>query len=160
MQLNSWPVVSRTLPKDLDSFLLLLLLLLLLAECNGSCRMKAKDNHTPEELADVVKNLPKDLATSYNIGLADFYPATSGKENAAKHIVEKFASNLDASFLMCDDDNDMGKQLASNLEKYTICIDQITSRLSTWALEATLCDTPCQLSVLPVCECFHNQSAR
>ena len=107
--------VVGNLPKDL-ACLLLLLLLLLQAKCNGSCRMKAKDDHTPEELAIVVKNLPKDLATSCNIGLADFYPATSGKENAAKHIVEKFSSNLDASFLMCDDDNDMGKDFASCLD--------------------------------------------
>ena len=56
-----------------------------------------------------MKGLPESLASSYNIGLADFYPTTSGKQNAAAYIVEKLDSDLQASFLMCDDDNDMGR---------------------------------------------------
>ena len=78
--------------------------------------MKAKDNHTAEDVAEVVKNLPKDLASSYNIGLADFYPATSGKENAAQYIVERLGSKLDAAFLMRDDDNDMGATICPLLQ--------------------------------------------
>lgn len=71
-------------------------------------RMKADKDKTPEDVLDVVKSLKPGLASSFNIGLADFYPATSGKENAAKHIVEKFNTNLSEAFLLCDDDNDMG----------------------------------------------------
>ena len=56
-----------------------------------------------------MKNLKPGLTSSTNIGLADFYPATSGKENAAQHIVEKFKSRLEEAFLLCDDDNDMGE---------------------------------------------------
>ena len=74
--------------------------------------MKAKDGKTAEDVANVVKNLKPDLASSTNIGLADFYPATSGKEKAAQHIVErKFQSRLEEAFLLCDDDNDMGESL-------------------------------------------------
>ena len=72
-------------------------------------RMKAKDGKTAAQLADVVKNLKPGLTSSTNIGLADFYPSTSGKENAAQHIVDKFNSRLEEAFLLCDDDNDMGK---------------------------------------------------
>lgn len=72
-------------------------------------RLKAKDGKTPEDVAKVVKNLKPELTSSTNIGLADFYPATSGKEKAAQHIVQKFHSRLEDAFLLCDDDNDMGK---------------------------------------------------
>lgn len=71
-------------------------------------RMAAKNGKTPEDVANVVKNLQPGLASSFNIGLADFYPSTSGKEKAAQHIVNKFGSNLAEAFLLCDDDNDMG----------------------------------------------------
>lgn len=72
-------------------------------------RLKAKDGKTAEDVARIVENLKPDLASSTNIGLADFYPATSGKEKAAQHIVEKFQSRLEEAFLLCDDDNDMGE---------------------------------------------------
>lgn len=72
-------------------------------------RLKAKDGKTAEDVAKVVKNLKPELTSSTNIGLADFYPATSGKEKAAQHIVEKFNSRLEEAFLLCDDDNDMGE---------------------------------------------------
>ena len=75
-------------------------------------RLKAKDGKTPDDVLNVVKNLDPDLASSFNIGLADFYPSTSGKEKAAKHIVEHYNTNLSEAFLLCDDDNDMGEHLA------------------------------------------------
>lgn len=71
------------------------------------CRLKA-DNSKAADVEKLVKSLPPEIASSYNIGLADFYPATSGKQNAAAHIVQKLESDLQASFLLCDDDNDMG----------------------------------------------------
>ena len=76
--------------------------------------MKAKDGKTAAQLADVVKNLKPGLTSSTNIGLADFYPSTSGKEQAAQYIVHKFNSRLEEAFLLCDDDNDMGKRLLQN----------------------------------------------
>ena len=72
-------------------------------------RLRAKDGKTPEDVANIVKNLKPELTSSTNIGLADFYPATSGKEKAAQHIVEKFNSRLEEAFLLCDDDNDLGE---------------------------------------------------
>lgn len=74
-------------------------------------RLKA-DSSKAGDVETLVKSLPSDLASSYNIGLADFYPATSGKQNAAEYIVQKLESDLQSSFLMCDDDNDMGKHTA------------------------------------------------
>lgn len=76
------------------------------------CRMKADKDKTPEDVLSVVKSLKPGLSSSFNIGLADFYPSTSGKENAAKHIVDKFNTHLSEAFLLCDDDNDMGKHHA------------------------------------------------
>ncbi len=72
--------------------------------------MKANKGKTPDDVTNVVKNLQPGLTSSYNIGLADFYPSTSGKENAAQYIVDKFNTNLAEAFLLCDDDNDMGEQ--------------------------------------------------
>ena len=76
--------------------------------CQLLCRLKA-DNSKAADVEKLVQSLPAELASSYNIGLADFYPATSGKQNAAAYIVEKLDSDLQASFLLCDDDNDMGR---------------------------------------------------
>lgn len=75
-------------------------------------RLKAKDGKTPDDVLNVVKNLDPDLSSSFNIGLADFYPSTSGKEKAAQYIVDHYESNLSEAFLLCDDDNDMGEGLA------------------------------------------------
>ena len=80
-----------------------------------TCRVKAKSGKTPDDIANVVKSLPPGLISSYNTGKADFYPSTSGKQNAAQHIVDKFGSSLEEAFLLCDDDNDMGEHI--NLEE-------------------------------------------
>ena len=81
------------------------------------CRVKASSGKTPDDIAKVVNNLHPDLTSSYNTGKADFYPSTSGKQNAAQHIVDKFGSNLKDAFLLCDDDNDMGKHTSTNVLK-------------------------------------------
>ena len=79
-----------------------------MAALHGDCRLKAHESKAGE-VQQLVQTLPPDLASSYNIGLADFYPATSGKQNAASYIVDKLQSDLQSSFLLCDDDNDMGE---------------------------------------------------
>lgn len=49
----------------------------------------------------------KGLATSFNLGKADFYPAGSGKANAAKHVLEELGLEREEAAAMFDDDNDL-----------------------------------------------------
>eukprot|EP00798_Chlamydomonas_sp_ICE-L_P014687 gene14687-20726_t len=70
-----------------------------------------KNGKTIEELHRITEKAPPGLASSWNLGAADFYPATSGKLNAARQanyimVVMMGAKAEDCTFL-CDDDNDM-----------------------------------------------------
>lgn len=47
------------------------------------------------------------LATSYNLGKADFYPAGSGKANAARHVLDLLNIKAENAVAMFDDDNDV-----------------------------------------------------
>lgn len=47
------------------------------------------------------------LATSFNLGKADIYPAMSGKANAAKHILDARGWSAQQAVAMFDDDNDL-----------------------------------------------------
>jgi hydroxymethylpyrimidine pyrophosphatase-like HAD family hydrolase len=62
-------------------------------------------------------NLLPGLAFAGNLGAVDVYPATSGKKNAAKYLMEKFGGHIDGtdSVFMCDDDNDI--ELAKAVSK-------------------------------------------
>ncbi len=41
-------------------------------------------------------------------GTADFYPTTSGKENAARYLMARFCiEDTSKSAFLCDDDNDL-----------------------------------------------------
>lgn len=51
--------------------------------------------------------IPRGLASSYNLGKADIYPATSGKANAAKHIVDILNIDRTNTVAIFDDDNDL-----------------------------------------------------
>ena len=52
--------------------------------------------------------VPEGLAYAYNLGHVDVFPATSGKENAARYLMERFDASPASCFLLCDDDNDLG----------------------------------------------------
>lgn len=65
-------------------------------------------NKTAEDLLAMVRDLPPTLASSYNLGAADFYPATSGKDMAAQHLMRKFGVDSASCVSMGDDDNDLG----------------------------------------------------
>eukprot|EP00983_Pelagomonas_calceolata_P038482 1136807-Pelagomonas_calceolata.AAC.4 len=39
------------------------------------------------------------------VGHADFYPASSGKVGAARHLIQRFGTSFDLATFMCDDDN-------------------------------------------------------
>lgn len=47
------------------------------------------------------------LSSSFNLGKADIYPETSGKANAARHILEVCQVKAEDSVAMFDDDNDL-----------------------------------------------------
>ena len=70
-----------------------------------------RDPHSQEDLEKLLQSVPEELATSFNLGLADVYPAVSGKHNAAKHLLEVFKASADSAVLMADDDNDLGENL-------------------------------------------------
>eukprot|EP00798_Chlamydomonas_sp_ICE-L_P012596 gene12596-15822_t len=66
-----------------------------------------KNGKTMEDLHRITEKAPPDLACSWNLGAADFYPATSGKLNAARHLMLKMGARAEDCSFMCDDDNDM-----------------------------------------------------
>ncbi|KAL4438989.1 hypothetical protein ABPG77_006926 [Micractinium sp. CCAP 211/92] len=59
-------------------------------------------------VAAALRDLPSGLATALNLGAADVFPATSGKENAARHLMQHFGAEPAECNFMCDDDNDLG----------------------------------------------------
>lgn len=74
-----------------------------------SFRVKSTSDagHGSTELAEVLRKLPEGLTSSFNLGAADIYPATSGKEKAALQLLAHYNISPDKSFCMCDDDNDL-----------------------------------------------------
>lgn len=52
--------------------------------------------------------LPPSLTTATNLGAADVYPACSGKDNAALHLMRRWGVSPNDCVFMCDDDNDLG----------------------------------------------------
>lgn len=50
---------------------------------------------------------PKDLSCTENLGVLDFYPATSGKEGAARHLMQRWGVPVASTAFLCDDDNDL-----------------------------------------------------
>ncbi|GBF88185.1 hypothetical protein Rsub_00897 [Raphidocelis subcapitata] len=60
-----------------------------------------------EETAAAIAARPPGLAASFNLGVADFYPAASGKEGAAAHLLARWGGAARAAAHLCDDDNDL-----------------------------------------------------
>lgn len=67
------------------------------------------EGKTEQEFQNIVNEecTAKSLATSFNLGKADFYPAKSGKANAAKHVLEELGVGKEEAAAMFDDDNDL-----------------------------------------------------
>lgn len=55
----------------------------------------------------VIDSRPACLGSSFNLGIADFYPAISGKEGVAAYLMKKFDVPADRCVFLCDDDNDL-----------------------------------------------------
>jgi len=72
-------------------------------------RVSLKKSHgkTAADLEKVILNLPSQLTSSFNLGSADFYPSTSGKDKAAQYLMSKFGFSKEESISMGDDDNDL-----------------------------------------------------
>lgn len=51
--------------------------------------MKNTPGKSEEELQQVIASRPDSLACTFNIGVADFYPAASGKEAAAQYLMRR-----------------------------------------------------------------------
>lgn len=64
-------------------------------------------NKTPQDLENIKKMLPASLACSVNLRKSDFYPATSGKGNAATHIMKAHGIDKKDTIAIIDDDNDI-----------------------------------------------------
>jgi len=73
-----------------------------------SFRIKIKQPKTKEQLDEIMKQMPPSLTYSYNLGMADIYPATSGKDKAAQFLMNLWGVPAKDCSLLCDDDNDLG----------------------------------------------------
>ena len=69
---------------------------------------------TMEDVQGALAALPQGITAAFNLGHADVFPCTSGKENAAKYLMSKFDANPSSCFLLCDDDNDIGEPLCTS----------------------------------------------
>ncbi|KAF6266171.1 hypothetical protein COO60DRAFT_1475933, partial [Scenedesmus sp. NREL 46B-D3] len=70
-------------------------------------RLTKTPNKSQEQLQAAAAALPACLATSTNLGIADFYPRASGKEGAAAYLMRKFGVPASRCAVLCDDDNDL-----------------------------------------------------
>lgn len=55
----------------------------------------------PEQAATLAAALPPGLATASNLGAADVFPDTSGKQNAARHLMQRWGVQPDDCVFMC-----------------------------------------------------------
>ena len=72
-------------------------------------RLKVYGKKTIDDVHKALAGLPEGITAAFNLGHADVFPSTSGKENAAKYLMSKFDADPSSSFLLCDDDNDIGE---------------------------------------------------
>jgi len=62
---------------------------------------------TPEQQQAAIAARPPSLKCTFNLGVADFYPAATGKEGAAAHLLLRWGAAAAFSVHLCDDDNDL-----------------------------------------------------
>jgi hypothetical protein len=60
-----------------------------------------------EDMAAAIASRPPGLKCTFNLGVADFYPAATGKEGAAAHLLARWGGDPGAAAHLCDDDNDL-----------------------------------------------------
>ncbi|GAX80007.1 hypothetical protein CEUSTIGMA_g7446.t1 [Chlamydomonas eustigma] len=104
-------------------------------DANGyttSIRVHAKNGKSMAQLQSLASSAPSGLSCSFNLGAADFYPATSGKLQAAKYLMKCWSIDSKDSVFLCDDDNDM--ELALQVGK--AFLPSITSDSVRMAIDA------------------------
>ena len=74
---------------------------------NVLVRLKRTPNRDLQEVAATISARPPELACSFNLGVADFYPVTSGKEKVAEYLMERYGVKAEDACFLCDDDNDL-----------------------------------------------------
>ena len=62
---------------------------------------------TEQDLDLVLASLPPCLSSSRNLGCADIYPVTSGKEAVGRYVAATLGVGLEECAFLCDDDNDL-----------------------------------------------------
>ncbi|MEW5320546.1 MAG: hypothetical protein WDW38_011613 [Sanguina aurantia] len=80
-----------------------------------SFRVPCKGGKSASDIAATECSAPKQLKMSFNLGHADFYPVTSGKLSAARHVMRRFMALEEDCTFLCDDDNDL--ELAAVVSK-------------------------------------------
>ena len=80
-------------------------------DASGYCtafRLPLKGGKTERDLDAVLATLPPGVLThSRNLGCADVYPVTSGKDQVGRYVCEKLGIDLETTAFLCDDDNDL-----------------------------------------------------
>lgn len=71
------------------------------------CRLLKTPGKSQSEMDAVIARRPSNLSCTLNLGVVDFYPATSGKEGAARHLMRKWGVPAASTAFLCDDDNDL-----------------------------------------------------
>lgn len=70
-------------------------------------RVRPGPNRSAEQLDEVIAQAPAGIKCTYNLGVADFYPESSGKATAAQYLMKRFGAAAKDCVFLCDDDNDM-----------------------------------------------------
>jgi len=76
------------------------------SDANANADSKTGDK-TEQDLDRVLSSLPPCLSSSRNLGCADIFPATSGKEAVGRHVAATLGVDLRNCCFLCDDDNDL-----------------------------------------------------
>lgn len=72
-----------------------------------SHRLTKTPGRTQADIDKVVASRPSCLSSTVNLGVVDFYPAASGKEGAAQHLMRRWGVPAQRTAFLCDDDNDL-----------------------------------------------------
>ena len=68
---------------------------------HSAAQVKAKDGKTPAMLEELLAALPASMDSSFNLGSADIYPATSGKHRAALYLMQHYGATAASSVCVC-----------------------------------------------------------
>jgi 3-deoxy-D-manno-octulosonate 8-phosphate phosphatase KdsC-like HAD superfamily phosphatase len=70
-------------------------------------RLAPTPGKTEADMAAAIAGRPAGLKCTFNLGVADFYPAAAGKEGAAAHLLARWGGAPAGAAHLCDDDNDL-----------------------------------------------------